>query len=397
MTTATVLIAALSGRGLAASARRAGYLPLVADAFGDSDTSSLAVHVRCVDDAVRIGFRTKPVFAALAALEAAAPSPPVGLVLGSGFEDRPRLIAALAHRYKLLGNDARTIAAAKSPTTLPPLLDRVGIRHPDTQLLRPADTSGWLSKRIGGSGGTHIVAAAEAEPSTRRYFQRRLDGEPVSALALGTREGAILVGISRQWTVGTGPRPYRYGGAVGPVELPVAATRSIHDAVQGVSTALRLVGLVAFDFLLVDGTPWLLEVNPRPSATLDVFDDEAGSLFSAHLAACAGETPPLPAAEGARAAAILYADPAPLAVGGVLWPEWAADRPTPGARIPRHRPIATVLAQGATPDHALHSCRERLDELGEMLYAQAPNRERTDDAEVHRPGPERFGARSQAR
>ncbi|HEY8246312.1 MAG TPA: aldehyde oxidase, partial [Hyphomicrobium sp.] len=64
MTTATVLIAALSGRGLAASARRAGYLPLVADAFGDSDTAEHAAVARCVTDAARIGFRAKPVFAA---------------------------------------------------------------------------------------------------------------------------------------------------------------------------------------------------------------------------------------------------------------------------------------------------------------------------------------------
>ena len=34
----TVLIAAISGRALAASARRGGYVPLVADFFGDADT-----------------------------------------------------------------------------------------------------------------------------------------------------------------------------------------------------------------------------------------------------------------------------------------------------------------------------------------------------------------------
>ena len=58
MTGAPVLIAALSGRGLAASARRAGYEPLVADAFGDSDTAEHAAAARCVTDAARIGFRS---------------------------------------------------------------------------------------------------------------------------------------------------------------------------------------------------------------------------------------------------------------------------------------------------------------------------------------------------
>ena len=73
MTAETVLIAALSGRGLAASARRAGYLPLVADAFGDSDTAEHAAAARCVTDAARIGFRAKPVFSALAELELPPP------------------------------------------------------------------------------------------------------------------------------------------------------------------------------------------------------------------------------------------------------------------------------------------------------------------------------------
>jgi uncharacterized protein len=393
----TVLIAALSGRGLAASARRAGYAPLVADAFGDSDTAEHAAAVRCVTDAARIGFRTKPVFAALAELEAAAATPPIGLILGSGFEDRPKLIAALSRRYRLIGNTAETVARAKNPTGLTTRLDALGIAHPDTQIVPPADASGWLSKRIGGSGGTHVVPASTAERSPRRYFQRRLDGQPVSALAVATRNGAHIVGMSRQWTAGSGPRPYRYGGAVGPVKLDRSVDVKLRSAVEGVCAALHLRGLVAFDFLIAGETPYLLDVNPRPSATLDVFDDELGSLFKAHVAACADHTPQLPAPQGARAAAILYADPGALIVGSVAWPAWTADRPSPGTRIPRYRPIATVFAAGETAEAAFESCHRRLDELAEMLYAQAPNRERNDNAEVQRPRPERLRARSEAR
>ena len=94
---------------------------------------------------------------------------------------------------------------------------------------------------------------------------------------------------------------------------------------------------------------------------------------------------------------MLYADPRPLTVGAVPWPEWTADRPAPGTRVPRYRPIATVFAAAETPEAAFDSCRRRLDELAEMLYAQAPNRERNNNAEVQRPRPERLGARSEAR
>ena len=357
MTADTVLIAALSGRGLAASARRAGYLPLVADAFGDSDTAELAAHARQVTEAARIGFRAKPVFAALAELEAASPSPPIGLVLGSGFEDRPKLIAALSRRYPLIGNGAETIARAKNPAGFFALLDNLGIAHPATQLVPPSDTSRWLSKRVGGSGGTHIVDAAAAERSPRRYYQRRVDGVPHSVLAVATRDGVHIVGISRQWTVGQGPRPFRYGGAVGPVQLPTAVDVSMRYAAEAVCAALSLVGLVAFDFLLVGDTPILSEVNPRPGATLDVFDDAGGALFRAHVDACGDKTAALPVPRGARAAAILYADRGPLTIDAIRWPEWSADRPAPGTRVPRYRPIATVFAAADAPEAAFESCR----------------------------------------
>lgn len=397
MTTEAVLIAALSGRGLAASARRAGYLPLVADAFGDSDTGQLAADARCVKDAARIGFRAKPVFAALGELAASSARPVIGLILGSGFEDRPKLIAALARGYRLIGNDAATVARSKDPVALAALLDSLAIAHPETRIAPPEKPGDWLSKRIGGSGGTHIVPAALAQRSPRRYFQRRLAGQPISALAIATRDGAHMVGISRQWAVGRGPRPYRYGGAVGPVRLAPAIEATIRSAVEQLCDALGLVGLAAFDFLLVGSTPHLLDINPRPSATLDVFDDATGSLFHAHLAACEGRAAQLPVMNGARAAAVLYADGGPLNVAPLPWPAWTADRPSPATCIPRYRPIATVFAAGETAEEAFRSCHRRLDVLGEMLYAQAPNRERSNNAEIQRPGPERLGARSQAR
>jgi predicted ATP-grasp superfamily ATP-dependent carboligase len=397
LTAEAVLIAALSGRGLAASVRRAGYLPLVADAFADTDTQHYAAHSVCIADAVRIGLRAKPVFAALSALQESVDTPPIGLVLGSGFEDRPKLIAALARRFSLIGNDSATVARSKDPQALGTALDKLQIARPETRTASPADLTGWLAKRTGGSGGTHIVPATHAEPSAKQYYQRKLDGDPVSILAVATRSSAHIVGISRQWTMGSGPRPYRYGGAVGPVSLPLTVETAIGAAAVELCAALALVGLVSFDFILAGEMFFLLDVNPRPSATLDIFDDENGSLFRAHLDACSGREPRLPQTKGARAAAILYAERGPLRVGAVAWPEWTADRPAPGSRIPRYRPIATVFAQDATPEAALRSVRQRLDELGEMLYAQAPNRELTNNAEDQRSGPERLGARRQAR
>jgi len=164
-------------------------------------------------------------------------------------------------------------------------------------------------------------------------------------------------------------------------------------AVEAVSAALDLVGLVSFDFLLDDGVPLLLEVNPRPSATLDVFDDPAGALFRAHVAACKGGVLELPRLKGGRAAAVLYADRGAVMPSPLTWPPWTADRPCPGTRIARHRPIATVLASGATAAEAEQICRLRLDELAEMLYGRTGDRE-INNAKIYRPRTERIGTSS---
>ena len=396
MTTQTVLIAGLSGRALAQSARRAGFAPLVVDAFGDADMRDTAAASRCIPEAMRSGFRAGPLLAALDALAGTTASAPVGLVLGSGFEDTPKLVETLARRYRLLGNGGEQIAGAKDPVSFFSLLDKLAVAHPETLLAPPASTTGWLSKRVGGSGGAHILACEQAKTRRGRYFQRRLEGDAVSVLVIARRDGAQVAGFSRQWCVGAEPRPCRYGGAVGPIRLDVPTEAAMIDAAQRVCRALGLIGLVSFDFLLSGGIPHLLEVNPRPGATLDVFDDAEGTLFRAHLTACAGHPGPLPATLGCRAAAILYAGREAITPGAVAWPLWTADRPRPGTRTPPYRPIATVLANDATAEGAERNCHRRLDELAEMLYARTADRE-PKNAKIHRSRSERLGPGGQAR
>jgi predicted ATP-grasp superfamily ATP-dependent carboligase len=395
LTQQTVLIAALSGRALAASARRAGYIPLVVDAFGDSDTREAAGGFCCLASVTKAGFLAKPLIAALESLAGGAASAPIGLVLGSGFEDTPKLVAALARRFKLLGNSADVIARAKDPATFFPLLDSLGIMHPETRTEplpeTPTSGAGWVSKRIGASGGAHIIDGTSGD-AKGRYFQRRLEGRPASLLGVAHDGRLSIVGFSEQWTVGTGPRPFRYAGACGPARLGDATEARMAGAAWALNRALGLSGIVSFDFMLNEDGPWLLEVNPRAGATLDVFDDGEGTLFEAHVAACRGESPALPKSNGAaRAAALLYAGADPLMVGEVSWPAWTSDRPMPGTRIPKYRPVATVHATGPDVTTAKELSRHRLDELARMLYERAADTEH-NNAKIRRSGPERVGA-----
>ena len=373
----TVLIAAFSGRSLAQSARRAGYRPLVADAFGDLDTRRSAEGLRVLDGAMQTGFRTKPLIAALTELSQSARSAPIGLVLGSGFEDKPRLVAALASRFKLLGSDAATYKACKDPRHFFSLLDKLGITHPETQTEPPADPAGWISKRVGGSGGRHIrtcVGPQRVKP--RRYFQKLLEGDRISVSGVFFSAPSSLLALTRQWISPTPEQPYRFGGAVSLPSIDSDVRHRIHDAATAVGNALQLEGMASLDFLVKNDTPYLLEVNPRPGASLDVIDDEAGFLFRAHIAMGLGQPrapgfPNIKAYPLAVAMAILHADRGPIVLGDIPWPLWSADRGAPGTFIPQGAPLATALAEAATADAAEALVRKRLAELEDLIYGHA--------------------------
>lgn len=370
MTGQTVLIAAFSCRALAQSARRAGYVPLVADAFGDLDTRAAAHDFRAIDGAMQRGFRAKPLLAALDALVASAPARPIGLVLGSGLEDKPRLVDILNQRYGIVGCSVDALRACKDPQIFFPVLDELGIAHPETRMTPLDHSTGWLSKRTGGSGGRHIRACtATSRAKPRRYFQKQIAGERISIQAVVARDG-IATGMSRQWVSPSDAQPFRYGGAVVLTEDTTPATAAMLSVVEKLARGLELSGLVSFDFIIDGATASLLEINPRPGATLDIFDDADGTLFKAHVEASMGQTLERRGGDlvASKAAAILHADRGPITLGECVWPQWSADHGAPGTFIPQGAPLATVFATAETPDAAEALARARLAELESLIY-----------------------------
>src|ERR1700733_12654889 len=347
----TIIVMGYSARALASSASRAGFAPLSIDVFGDDDTRGISLASVKLEGGLSEGLTLDKVARAVQTLPGA--HDPIGLVYGAGFEHQPETIAAIAERTRVFGNDADVLKRAKDPLVLARVCEANDVRHPALAFEPPDEPEFWFIKRRGGAGGAHI-AMAEARSSGRpdSYFQRRVGGKSVSALFLASEKKVEIIGLSMQWAAPTPESPFRYGGAAGPVHIDPAQAKEIARSVAVIVSDVDLVGLNSADFLVSTDAVWLIEINPRPGATLDVFESNEAPLFAHHIAACEGRLTPASPSLPIKAAEIIYAPCDIVVPEGWNWPDWAVDRSPAGMCIAAGDPVCTVLASGASGDLA---------------------------------------------
>jgi uncharacterized protein len=346
-----IIVMAYSARALASSASRAGFAPLSIDVFGDDDTRGMSLASVKLEGGLPEGLAPDKVVRAVQTLVDA--HDPMGLVYGAGFEHQPETIAAIANRTRVFGNGADILKRAKDPLALARFCEANGVRHPAIAFEPPHEPELWLIKRRGGAGGAHI-AKAEARSFARpdSYFQRRVGGKSISALFLASEKKVEIIGLSMQWTAPTPESPFRYGGAAGPVDIDRAQVEEIARSVAAIASELDLFGLNSADFLVSTDAVWLIEINPRPGATLDMFESNGTTLFARHIAACEGHLTHASVSFAFRAAEIVYAPHDIVVRRRGDWPDWAVDRSPTGTQIAAGDPVCTVVGSGATLDLA---------------------------------------------
>ncbi len=308
-----------------------------------------------------------------ALVDAAVQLPAHGVVYGASFENHPALVTRLAERHALLGNGPQTLRAARDPQRLASALGDAGLRYPRTVAAAPEDRSGrWLRKPLLGGGGTRVRAWRGGALPADAVAQERIDGVACSAAAVGDGVDAAVLGVTEQ-LVGRssfGVRGYRWCGNVVPPRLPAGERDALRSQARAICSCLAgafaLRGLFGVDVIWDGERAWTVEVNPRPTASLEAIEDAYGlGVFGAHLRACAGELPRV-VGERARAAgkAVLFATEDVVVGDSVSWLERGVrDVPHPGERIAAGRPICTVVAVAATPEAALRSLEEQAARL----------------------------------
>lgn len=374
----TLVVAARSARLLAEAAAREGAAAIALDCYGDGDTRRAALHWESIagDGGHRIdGARLTD------ALARAARAPGVtGWVAGSDFENEPALLERGAALLPLIGTPPAAVRRVRDPGRFFAALDALGLPHPETRFdAPPAEPRGWLRKLAQGSGGWHIRPAGDGmhDRADGAYFQREVAGLPMSALFIAGADGARLVAINRLIVRPLGAHhPHVWRGALGPIAWPAERQARLQAMLDALVREFALRGLASLDFVQGDdGRPWLLEINPRPPASMALYSELP--LLAAHVAACRGGAlpvlPPLdPAVRGseivfAREALVLTeAQASALAAAGDCH-----DLPAAGTRFAAGDPVCSLSTRADTADAVLAALAARRQALRDALATAA--------------------------
>jgi predicted ATP-grasp superfamily ATP-dependent carboligase len=342
---------------LADLAMRAGRQAVVFDLFGDLDLRRSASRVVTRDDLTAL-------------VDAAVAEPRGSVVYGASFENHPGLVARLGERHTLLGNPPATLRAVRDPA-------RLGAALSDLPLPRTSGTapsSGrWLRKPLRGGGGVRVREWHGGAPRAGTYLQERIEGIPCSAAAVGDGKDAVVLGLTEQLVGGRafGVGGYRWCGNVVPPRVPLLG--QARAVCSRVAAAFSLRGLFGVDFIWDGERAWTIEVNPRPTASLEAIEAAYGTgVFDAHLRACAGELPEIePEPVRAAGKAVLFATEAATAPDTERWLERGVrDVPHPGERIAAGHPICTVVTTAATPEEALAGLEQEAARLRAELRVE---------------------------
>lgn len=382
-----------SVRAVACSAARAGWRVHAADLFGDRD---LLAAVTSFTSAAAAPYPH--------GLAEAAARFPVGPWCYTGaLENHPDLIDRIAAVRPLAGNPGRVVRLVRDPMLLGPAVREAGLAFPDTVASPaglPADGS-FLRKPRASAGGRdiapwHGVGHDNAEGD--HVWQRRVDGSAWAVALLCESHGARPWGFSRQ-LVGcrwchAGAFAYCGSIAVPDVEVP-ARVRDAGDRLGALLlTTFGIVGLCGVD-LVVDrgGRVHVIEVNPRPTASMELVDRSRGvSHAAAHLAAwslaAVGPVPSAHVTSGRWGKAVLFAAHDVFIDAQVErelarvsdrwsrtdgWPA-VADVPCTGTRVDARRPLVTLFAHGATGPSVRRTLRRRAAVLTAVFSTGKPTR-----------------------
>ncbi len=332
-----------SGRMLAKAAHYEGFEVLVIDCYADLDTFFYAKQVQ------------KVISLAVSELQKAIENINhfVDYVLyGSGFELYPESLFFLAQNFKLVGNSPCGFQRIQNKKSFFWALAQFEIPHPKTQFIRPEKSENWLVKPLKNLGGVDVGILPN--PPLKKegvYFQQFVTGKLGSVLFLANGKRAEIIGFNSQSV----DEHFLFQGVLNHIDLSKKQKTQVADWLQQLMIYFDLKGLHSLDFIKQQETLFVLEINARPPASMQLYSEK---LITRHIAASFGNLIKINKSRKKTVMCgyqILFAKRKMTIPKYFLWLPECADLPHSGAIIPKNAPICSMIARGNSASCVLKS------------------------------------------
>ena len=321
---------------LAQAAKKAGLKPLVIDLFADLDTQGYAV-----------AFKKIPSLAEehlIPALDYFIERYAVAQVIyGSGFEYYPESLRYLGGRLLVLGNLPDTFIKLHDKPAFFSSLDKLNIPYPEVCFVAPNSAGVWLVKPMQGQGGLgikHYYLKDSTESAV--YWQKYQAGTQHSMLFLADGKEVQVIGFNTQWTVRLNEnQEFIFSGIINSCDLLNGQQELITGWLKKLAPVFGLKGLNSLDFIQAGNKSLVLEINPRPSASMQLYNAD---LLNRHIKASQGELTDYHPHIDYTGYQIVYAEKDVIIPNGFTWPDGCMDLPKPGVMCRKGQPICSIIA-----------------------------------------------------
>ena len=305
------------------------------------------------------------------------------VVIGGGFDDKIVVWKELEKCGKhLAATPYERIPACRDRLNLYKEAEKLGFPSPLSIITDSSEEALDFFKQMNtpivvkssaSGGGTNIflcsteqevfIESSQLLESTEKpiYCQEFIEGVPASASLLVTKDSARVISHNVQIIgdkISRSPSRFAYCGNIVPGQFSESFKSEYDSKFESLCRKFRLLGNVGIDFVVHDGIPVIMEINPRPQGTLEPWEYAFGeNLLHLHISATQGNLdaddllrlPSEPITHCVKK--ILFAGDNPILV-----PEFSKeirDRPPPNVWLGPGEPLCTILEFGKYPDEIL--------------------------------------------
>ncbi len=385
---------------IAKSAKEAGYKIYAADYFGDIDLRRVCSGCEAIIEQKRgkscgrmeSKFKTEAFLKMTKSLLQRCKID--AILLSSGLDDYFDVLYGLDELAPILGNPPEVIERVRKKPGFFKELKRLGITHPETEIVKNVDEAKAAAGEIGypvvvkpirGFGGLGIRTVQNSNEIERAFFevslvskdvlvQKFINGIHASVSFLVTDKDVEVLTLNEQLL---GLRflfqqePFGYCGNIIPLHFANPILESCKRVTEKISSHFSLKGSNGIDLVISeDGTPYVMEVNPRFQGTLECVERVLGmNLVKSHIDACLRDSLPTLKEKTSNFCTrlVLYAPERIVAPDLTVFPE-VRDVPIPRVIIEKREPLCSIITEGKNRELSFRKGKKLAQSIYGMVH-----------------------------